>query len=425
MAILELDHFHEILQTLRRNRLRTFLTAAGVFWGVFMLVVMLGFARGLERGVESDFALFAFNTVFVWGQQTGLPYAGRQPGRPVQLTVDDLAPVRHVEGVDLVLARNFLGGGPGGRNVVSRRDKSQSFGVSGDEPDYLRLEPLEMARGRFLDPLDVSEKRKIAVIGRRVVEVLFADGSDPIGQTIAINNVFFTVVGIYRTDESGPRGDWFAGRVFIPRSTMVRTFIGNDRIGGMAVLVGPRRPSTEVEEEVRTLLKQRHHINPDDVRALGGFNREKEFRKVATLFNAIRTMSWFVGLLTLFAGALGVSNIMMIAVAERTREIGIRKAVGATPLTIVAQIVSEATVLTGLAGYLGLVAGVGVLELVAKVVASLPKNATGPRLFATPELDLGSALFATIVLTVVGAGAGLAPARAAVAIRPVEALAHE
>jgi putative ABC transport system permease protein len=176
---------------------------------------------------------------------------------------------------------------------------------------------------------------------------------------------------------------------------------------------------------VRTVLRQRLRVHPDDVRALGSFNRDKEFRKVTGLFLAIQALSWFVGLLTLLAGALGVSNIMMIAVAERTREIGIRKAVGATPFAITSQIVAESTVLTGLAGYLGLVVGVGVLEVAARIISALPKAADGPRLFASPELNLPHAVLAAVLLTVAGALAGLAPARAAVAIRPVEALAHE
>jgi putative ABC transport system permease protein len=395
-----------------------------VFWGVFMLVVMLGFSRGLERGVEEDFAVFAFNTVFVWGQQAGLPYAGRQPGRPIQLTVEDLEPVRRVPGVELALGRNFLGG-MGGRNVVSRKEHSQSFGVSGEEPDYLRLEPLSFARGRFLDPADLVENRKVAVIGRRVVEALFPDRPDPIGERLDINGVSFQVVGLYRTEESGPRGDWFAGRVFVPRTTFVRTFAtAGNKLGGMAVLVSGR-PSTEVEQDVLHALRQRHAVHPDDVRAFGSFNRDKEFRKISGLFAAIRTVSWFVGLITLLAGAMGVSNIMMIAVAERTREIGIRKAVGATPLTIITQIIAEATVLTGLAGYLGLVCGVAAVEAAAAVMHALPRTGNGPRLFGAPEVDLGRAALAAIVLTVSGALAGLAPARAAVAIRPVEALAHE
>jgi putative ABC transport system permease protein len=425
MSLFDLDHWHEIFQTLRRNKLRTFLTACGVFWGVFMLLVMLGFARGMETAIEEDFKLFAFNTVFVWGQQTGKPYAGRQPGRRVQLTLDDLQAIRQIDGVDVALSRNFFGG-LGGRGVVSRGGKAGNFGVTAEEPDYLRLEALEVRRGRFLNPVDISEARKVAVIGPRVRDTLFTPGEDPIGQTVQVNRMILTVVGVYHTAEaSGPRGDFFSGRVFMPSTTFARAFATGNRIGAIAVLVGDGRPSTEVENDVRTLLKTRHRIHPDDDRAIGGFNREKEFRKIANLFLAIHALSWFVGVLTLLAGAIGVSNIMMIAVAERTREIGIRKAVGASPISIMVQIVLESTVLTALAGYLAVVAGVGVIEVAGHIVNALPKTGGGPRLFAAPELELGKALLAAGVLTVAGALAGLAPARAAAAVRPVEALAHE
>jgi putative ABC transport system permease protein len=424
VRLVDLDLWHEILQTLQRNRLRTFLTACGIFWGVFMLVVMLGFGHGLQSGVRNEFGIFAFNTVFVWGQQTDVAFEGRPPGRPVRLTLDDVTPLRRIPGVELVLPRNSLEGRPGQPNVISRGQKSMSFQVSGEEAEYLRLEPLQMSSGRFLNPADLAETRKVAVIGRRVVEGLFGKGVDPVGKAIAINGVSVTVVGVYRTDESGPRGDWFAGRVFIPRTTLARAFVAGPWINGMAILVGPQRRSTEVEADVRAFLLARHHAAPDDLRAIGSFNREKEFHKVDALFTAIQTLSWFVGLLTLLAGALGVSNIMMIAVAERTREIGIRKALGATPFTIISQIIAESTLLTALAGYLGLVVGVGVLELAGQIIERM-SHGPGPQLFARPEVDLGVAIAATVVLTLAGAMAGLAPARVAVAIHPVAALAHE
>ena len=236
----------------------------------------------------------------------------------------------------------------------------------------------------------------------------------------------FVVVGVYHTaDAGGPRGDWVNGRVFVPRTTFARAFATGNKIGAMAILVGGGRPSVEVEADVRAILKARHRIHPDDERAFGSFNREKEFRKMSNLFLGIRALTWIVGVLTLLAGAIGVSNIMMIAVAERTREIGIRKAIGATPLSIMVQIVPEAVVLTALAGYLGLVAGVGVLEIVGRIVESHAQGRQGPTLLRRPEIDLGKAVLAAVVLTVAGALAGLAPARAAVAVRPVEALAHE
>jgi putative ABC transport system permease protein len=210
----------------------------------------------------------------------------------------------------------------------------------------------------------------------------------------------------------------------VPRTTYARTFATANRIQNMAILVNAKRSSVEVEQDVRAALKARHRIHPDDEQALGSFNRDKESKKISNLFLGISGLTWIVGVLTLLAGAIGVSNIMMIAVAERTREIGIRKAIGATPFTIMVQIVKEAVVLTALAGYLGLVAGVGVLEVAAGIVERMPKG-QGPSFFSSPEIDLGKAVVAAVVLTLAGALAGLAPARSAVAVRPVEALAHE
>ena len=424
MAVL--GHLAEILQTLRRNRLRTFLTAFGIFWGVFMLLVMLGFGRGLEKAIEEDFKVFAINSFFIVPQQTSKPHAGLSPGRQVRFTTEDVAAVGAVRGVMLALGRQFMGGGGfGGAGLATRGDRSASFPVTAEDPAYLHFEPLEIQRGRFLNPLDLAERRKVAVIGPRVQKALFDPGEDPIGQEISVGGTVYTVIGVYHSaDAGGPRGDFFAGRIFLPRTTFALVYATGKQVGAIAALLDGARPSAEVEADVRALLKARHRIHPEDERGLRTFNREKEFRKIQNLFVAISGLSWFVGIMTLLAGAIGVSNIMMIAVAERTREIGIRKAIGATPFSLMAQIIAEATLLTALAGYLGIVAGVGVLELAARVVERLPAS-SGPRLFAAPEIELGRALLAAALLVVAGAIAGLFPARAAVAVRPVEALAHE
>jgi putative ABC transport system permease protein len=422
--LLDWDHWQEVFQTLRRNRLRTILTACGVFWGVFMLMVMLGFGKGLENAVTKDFANWAPNAIFIWGERTSKPYAGQQPGREVTLTEDDVEFLAaRVNGIGVVLPRNQVGGRFGGTQV-SRKDKAESFGVFGDIPQYRQLENIELVRGRFLDPPDLAERRKVAVIGDHVREVLFGPSEDPVGQEIRIGSVAYTVIGVYKIPVSGGRADWVNGRVFVPRTTFARSFGTGNRVANLAVLVAPTRSSADVEQDVRAALKARHRVAPDDEQAIGGFNREREFRKINNLFLGIAGLTWIVGTLTLLAGAIGVSNIMMIAVAERTKEIGIRKTIGATPASIMVQIVQEAVVLTALSGYLGLVAGVGVLEIAAHVVASMPKG-QGPSFFSSPEIDLGRAVVAAVALTGAGALAGLAPARSAVAVRPVEALAHE
>jgi putative ABC transport system permease protein len=418
-----LDHWQEVFQTLRRNRLRTFLTACGVFWGVFMLVVMLGFGKGLENGASRGFRAWNMNAVTLWGNETTRPFAGRGPGRNLQLTMDDAAAVAaQVDGIVQALPRNFALSRFGGSRV-SRRDKTDSFAVSGETSDYLLIEDLNVERGRFLDPQDEAELRKVAVIGARVREVLFEPHEDPIGASVRINNVEVVVIGVHRTTMSGRRADWANGRIFMPRATLARMYGRGPRINQLSVVVAPGRSAVVVEEDIKTLLRRRHGVHPEDKDAFGGWNRARDYAKFQTIFGGIAALTWFVGVLTLLAGAIGVSNIMMIAVAERTREIGIRKAVGATPASLVGQIVSEAMVLTGLAGYLGLVAGVGVVELAARIMAAAA--ARGPTIFGEPELDIGKAMIAAAVLTAAGALAGLAPARAAIAVRPVAALAHE
>jgi putative ABC transport system permease protein len=424
-GLFSLDHYTEVLQTLKRNRLRTFLTAAGVFWGVFMLVVMLGFGRGLENGATGSFGSWALNTIMLWPEETSLAWAGRQPGRNLPLWLEDAEAVAsQVPGVTKVLPRNTLGQGRWTGMRVSRREKAESFMISGEVADYVEAEDM-IIEGRFLNPLDERESRKVAVIGARVQEVLFEKDEDPIGQSINVGTMPVTVVGVHRTTMSGRRADWANSRVFMPRPTVARMRYGNpQRINQLAILVAPGYLAADVGKTVKTLLRLRHDVHPDDQRAFEDWNRAQQVAKVEKLFFGIATLTWIVGVMTLLAGAMGVSNIMMIAVAERTREIGIRKAVGATPLSIITQVLTEATLLTGLAGYLGLVAAVAVVEGTARLMARLPAG-QGPGFFGPPEVDLGIALVAAVVLTMAGAFAGLAPARSAVAIRPVEALAHE
>lgn len=419
--MIDLDHIHEILQAMRRNRLRTFLTACGIFWGIFMLVVMLGFGRGLEKAAEEDLGFYAINTRYFFGQQTSKPFAGRQVGRSINLTLDDLEAVNQVPGVQTAFGRSQRFGIP-----AFHKEKTYLVHVSGDYPEVRDTEASDLTHGRFLNAIDIHESRKVAVIGSYTRDLLFEPHVDPVGQTITIANLRFLVIGVMDAS-SAPAGrrEYLNSRVFIPHPVFARLFGTRDRLGNILVLVDKKQPAGQVEDAITELLKARHKIAPNDERALRMFSRDKAFQRLMDLFGAIQMLSWVVGTLTLLAGAIGVSNIMMIAVAERSREIGIRKAVGATPLSIIIQIVTESTLLTALAGYLGLLAGVGALEISAKIMASLPTTGQGPSFFSSPELDLRRALFASLLLTVAGGLAGLAPARAAATIRPIEALAHE
>jgi putative ABC transport system permease protein len=291
--------------------------------------------------------------------------------------------------------------------------------VLGDVPEFARIEPMRFLRGRFINHADLREARKIAVIGQQTREILFGD-EDPIGHYVAIRGVYFKVVGEVTADHKGEEAERVRSAVFIPFTTFQQAFNRRDRVGWFALGAEPGAPAEQLETAVKRALAQRHRIHPDDLQAFGAWNSAKQYDRVSGLFRGIRGFVWFVGTMTLLAGVLGVSNILLISVKERTREIGVRKALGATPLSVVSMVVKEAVVLTSLSGYLGLVAGVGALEGLAAAVARLdgaPIN--------EPDIEIGAALLATLVLVVAGALAGVVPARHAAGISPVAALRSE
>ena len=419
--LIDLDHWQEIKATLLRNRLRTLLTAFGVFWGIFLLMVMLGSGSGLRNGVMQGFAGSATNSFFVWTQRTQKAYAGLPAGRRLQMTNGDVVAIREkVAEAELVVPRNQLGGFGGGNNV-SRGRRSGAFSVMGDHPEIQRIQSLRVDSGRFLNPLDVDDSRKVAVIGTRVRDVLFARGEKVVGEQVVIGGVYFEVVGVFKSIQSGDDGERDASTLFVPFSTFQRAFNFGDRVGWLAVISRPHVKASVAEENVLALLRSRHKVAPDDLRAFGHFNLEEEFGKVQGLFSGIRILVWLVGIGTLAAGVIGVSNIMLIIVKERTKEIGIRRAVGAQPSAVVGQIVSESVILTAVAGYLGLVAGIGVIVLVGRL---LPAG-DGATMFLNPDVGVGEALKALAILVAAGVAAGLAPAQRALAVSPTIALRSE
>jgi putative ABC transport system permease protein len=413
MSIFDRDLWQEILHTLSKNKWRTVLTALGVFWGIFMLIIMLGSGRGLQNGVQSDFSGFATNSLYVWARSTSKPYAGLPTGRRIRLNNQDYDALKEVKELAVVSPRNQLGGYRGGNNVT-RLDRTAAFDVMGDYPQIRKVMSMDITRGRFMNELDILEKRKIAVIGTRAVQVLFDRGENPIGKSIRINGVYFTVIGTFKTWRSGRDAEKDAQTIFIPFSTFQAAFHSGNRVHWFAMLAAEDVKASEAEEKALKIIKERHKIDPTDERALGHFNAQEEFDKMNGLFGAISWLTWFVGGGTLLAGIIGVSNILLIVVKERTREIGIRRAVGATPFTIQRQIVLESIFLTIISGYLGLVVGVGLLEL-ASMYIDVP-------MFKKPEVDFGIALRALLILGVAGIIAGFLPAYRATSIKPVDAL---
>ncbi|HWN83129.1 MAG TPA: ABC transporter permease [Candidatus Udaeobacter sp.] len=420
-SLFDLDHWHEIKAVLFRNRMRTALTAFGVFWGIFLLMVMLGTGVGLRNGIMRDFEGGATNSFFVWTQVTQKPFAGMPAGRSIDLANADVQAIRDkVPEVAVVAPRNQLGGFRGGNNV-SRKQKTGAFSVMGDYPEIQRIQSFKVISGRFLNPLDTQDRRKVAVIGTGVQDVLFEDGEDPIGDSIVVNGVYFQVVGIFKSSQSGDDADRDAQTIFIPFTTFQRAFNFGDQVGWLAVIAHDDIPASEAEEKTLTLLRARHKVAPDDQRAFGHFNLEEEYDKVRNLFQGIRILVWIVGTGTLAAGAIGVSNIMLIIVKERTKEIGIRRAVGAKPSAIVRQIVLESVILTGVAGYFGMVAGIALME----VVGNLLPTGGEMQMFTRPDVGLSDALQALAILIGAGLLAGLAPAQRALQISPMMALRSE
>jgi putative ABC transport system permease protein len=413
----DLDKWQEIWATLSRNKLRTFLTALGVVWGVFMMMATIGFARGFRDGMTRQMSWAATNSVYVWSQRTTLPYKGLQPGRHVEFKNEDIAAVARVPGIEYLAPRVQMGGWRDSNNVT-RGNKTGNFQLFGDYPEIKHILTLELMAGRFLDPLDIQEQRKVAVIGKNVYDVLFKPGEDPIGQYIRARGVYFQVVGMYRPRAKGDEEERQGNTIIVPFTTFQNAFNYQNRVGFFAMTVGSERSAPDVEKEVRRLLSERHKVHPDDPEGIGSFNWAKEFNKVQMIFAAIEAFAWVASVLTLMAGVLGVSNILLIAVKERTKEIGIRKALGATPGVVVRMILQESIVLTAVAGYVGLVAGVLVLEAFGLVI---PEG--GP--MAKPQVDFGTAILSVVILVGSGALAGIIPARHAARIPPVEALRAE
>jgi putative ABC transport system permease protein len=416
------DRWHEIFSTLQKNKLRTFLTAFGVFWGIFMLIIMHGSGSGLSNAVNNDFQSMATNSVFIWPQRTTMPYKGFQRGRYYNFRNDDTKALRNnIPEIDLIAPRLIARGGPGNDNVV-RGIKTGAFNIMGDYPDIYKIDPVNILQGRFLNDIDINEKRKVAVIGMRVQRELFEAAENPIGQYIRIQGVYFQVIGIFGSRRSGQQADYDNQSIFIPLTTLQMTYNYGDILGWYSITSKDDIPVSVVEEKAKVLLTSRHSVHPEDKRAIGSFNLEKEFKKFQGLFSGIRVLIWIVGIGTLFAGVVGVSNIMLIIVKERTKEIGIQRSIGATPWNIMSQIIMESVILTTIAGYLGLFAGVGIIEGINYM---LIKSGADTEMFRNPQVNFNVAMIALVILVISGAFAGLIPARRAIRIKPIDALRDE
>jgi putative ABC transport system permease protein len=416
--IFERDNWQEIFATIRKNKLRTTLTMLGVFWGIFMLVIMLGSGNGLRNGVLKDFGGTASNSFFIWAQPTSKSYKGMKPGRTYNFTIADLESLKQIKELEIVSPYNQLGGHDESSNVT-RGVKTAACQINASYPNSGKIIEVKIRKGRNLNEFDIKEKRKICVIGTRVYQQLFKKKEDPIGEYIRINGVYFKVIGLTLTTGSGDDGREEASRISIPFTTFQNAFHYGDVVGWFAVKSKDHVPAAVAEEKVIKILKEHHKISPDDQKAIGHWNMATEYNKLNGLFNGISILIWIVGSGTLLAGVIGISNIMLIVVKERIKEIGVKRALGAVPSQIIGQILIEAVFLTSISGYFGLLAGIGLLEGLNTLIGE------SGGMFTNPTVDFGVAIKALTILIVSGGIAGLIPASKAVAIKPVEALRAE
>lgn len=420
------DRWQEIFSALKKNKLRTLLTAFGVFWGIFMLVVMLGAGKGLENGVYNDMGGFATNSTFLWSQNTTVPYKGFKKGRWYNFNNSDTKVLREqipeIEHLAPRLQARFWQSE--GQNNVVRGLKTGAFNIFGDIPDFNKIDPVTLLKGRYINEEDVEKRRKNVVIGVRVADLLFEKDENPIGEYIQIRGVYFMVVGVYKSQHTGGWAEWQETTIEMPLTTLQQVYNFGDRVGWYAMTSKPNISVSIVEEKAKTILKQRHSVAPEDNEAIGSDNVEKQFNKIGKLFLGIKALIWIVGIGTLLAGVIGVSNIMLIIVKERTKEIGIQRALGATPSNIISQIITESIFLTSIAGYVGLLLGVGVIELLNKTLEKSQQEGANV-MFTRPEVDFNIATTALLILIVCGAIAGFVPAKRAINVKPIEALRYE
>jgi len=406
----DLDKWQEIFDTIRKNKLRTFLTGFSVAWGIFMLIVLLGTGQGLGNGIKYQFRDDAINSIWVYSGTTSVPYHGLKPGRDIQFTNQDHDAVKSsIDGAEHITSRYYV------RNPqVAYGNEFGTYDVRAVHPAHLLVENTIITDGRFINELDIRNYRKTATLGVAVKTALFGD-QPAIGSDIEINGVAFKVVGIF--EDVGGQNEM--EKIYLPISTAQRTFGGDNRIAQFMVMTGDAdmERSEAMAGGIRRQLAARHKFAIDDTRAVFVNNLNERFQRFVQLMGGIRLFVWIIGIGTILAGVVGVSNIMMIVVRERTKEIGIRKALGATPGSILGLILQESVFITSIAGYVGLVLGVAALEfLFAGIDADFFKN---------PEVDLRIALYATALLVGAGAIAGFFPARKAASIRPIEALRDE
>lgn len=412
---MDFDSFSEILNVLTRNKSRTFLTGFGVFWGVFMLVGLVGGGDGLKEILNNNLAGFATNSAVVWAQPTTKPYHGFRKGRQWTLNYDDIKRLRaHVPELDVITPTISRWGAN-----ATHDDRSASGIIKGVLPEMQKVSEPKMMYGRYINQMDISQGRKVCVIGKQVYKSLFPKGGDPCGDVIRIDSVYFSVVGVNYSDGNMNVNGNDQQAVFLPLSLVQQIYNRGHSVDIICVTGKPGVVMSDITDKIRHVIAKAHDVAPDDEKGVMVFNTEMMFSMVDNMFRGINMLIWLVGIGTLLAGAIGVSNIMMVTVRERTVEIGIRRAIGATPRNILSQIIQESILLTSIAGMSGILFVVLVLQGLEMA------NTTDGVAAAHFQISFWTAIGAVVLLSVLGVLAGLAPALRAMSIKPVDAMMDE
>lgn len=410
--LFERDTWQEVFDSMGKNKLRTALTMVGVWWGILLLIGLLGSARGLENSFNRLFGSFATNSVFVWAQSTSKPFKGFQEGRQVQLKISDALKIEeNVDGIEFVVPRNQS------QALVVHNFLSGNFGVNGDYPLLDQVQKKKMIRGRFINQTDINENRKVVVISEEIYKQLFDKDAEMIGEYIQLNGMNFKVVGMFETGNAnmGPSSD-----IHIPFTTFQQIYNMGENIGWMMITGKPEYDISQIESDAKLLLRNLNKIHPEDKRAFGSFNLGKEFAKITGFLTGMQFLTWFVGIATLIAGVFAIGNILLITVKERTKEIGIRRALGATPFEIKRQIIVEAVFITLMAGLLGIIHGGSILMLLDSAFGQ-----GDDAVIVNASVSITIVFIALVILIVLGTLIGLIPAYKATSVKPIDALREE
>ena len=415
---IDIDTYREIIDTLTRNKSRSFLTGFGVFWGVFMLVALMGGGKGLKETLDKNFEGFAQNAVIIGAEQTTKPYKGFRKGRWWAMEYKDIDRLKQ-KVPELNAAAPILFSSWRGGNTAYYGDQKTTPRIQGTVPELVEIIAPKMYYGRYLNEMDIKEHRKVCVIGKKVYKDLFKEGGDPCGKKIRIDSTYYEVVGVDYSSGNINIGGRTEEKVTIPITMMQAAFNRGNEIDVIAATGRQGVMMSEITPRIRETIARAHYVDPTDEQGMFVFNSELMFQMINNLFKGVNILIWLVGLGTLLAGAIGVSNIMMVTVRERTTEIGIRRAIGATPKMILSQIISESIVLTLVAGMSGILFGVMILQM-------LEMYNTEDGIIETHfQVSFWTAIFCAVIVSALGVLAGLAPAARAMSIKPVDAMRDE